>query len=75
MRDRDVEKKDSDAENVQKLERLVESMKTGKPFEIQVAGKRIYVPVRARFSVEHEVEGDDEELEFQFRWSRERPAE
>ena len=69
MRDRDVEKGYSDAENVQKLERLVQCMKTGTPFEIQVAGKRVYVPVRARFSIEHEVEGDTEELEFQFTWS------
>lgn len=70
MRERDVEKQYSDAENIRKLERLVECMKTGKPFEIQVAGKRIYVPVTARFTVEHEVEGSEEELEFQFRWSR-----
>lgn len=69
MRDRDVEKEYADSENIQKLERLVECMKTGKAFEIQVAGKRIYVPVRARFTVEHEIEGDDEELEFQFRWT------
>lgn len=70
MRDRDVEKSYSDAENIQTLERLLDSMKTGKPFEIRVAGKRIYVPVRATFSVEHEIEGDQEELEFQFRWTR-----
>ena len=69
MRDRDVEKEYSDAENIQKLERLLECMKNGRPFEIQVAGKRVYVPVRARFTVEHEIEGADEELEFQFRWS------
>lgn len=69
MRDRDVEKQYSDTENIQKLERLIECMKTRKPFEIQVAGKRIYVPVSARFTIEHEVEGTNEELEFQFRWS------
>lgn len=69
MRDRDIEKQYSDAENIQKLERLLESMKAGKPFEIQVAGKRIRVPVEARFTVEHEVQGADEELEFQFKWS------
>lgn len=57
MRDRDVEKQYSDTENIQKLERLIECMKTRKPFEIQVAGKRIYVPVSARFTIEHEVEG------------------
>ena len=66
-RKRDVEKTYSDAETIRKLERLVECMKTGKPYEIQVAGERIYVPVRAVFSIEHEREGDEEELEFQFK--------
>lgn len=66
--DRDVEKAYSNSENIAKLERLVECMKTGKPFEIQVAGERIYVPVRATFTIEHEREDDEEELEFQFRW-------
>ncbi len=71
MADRDVEKEYSDAENIRKLERLVACMKSGEPFEIQVAGERIYVPVRATFTIEHEVEGDEEELEFQFRWTNE----
>ena len=69
MRDRDVEKAYSDAQNIQKLERLLDCMRTGKPFEIQVAGKRVYVPVRATFTIEHEISGDEEELEFQFRWT------
>jgi len=46
----------------------VDCMKTGKPYEIQVAGERIYVPVSAQFSIEHEREDGAEELEFQFRW-------
>jgi len=68
MADRDVEKSYSNAENIKKLERLVDCMKTGKAYEIQVAGERIYVPVGAEFSIEHERDGDEEELEFQFRW-------
>ncbi len=67
--DRDVEKEYSHEENIRKLERLVASMKAGEPFEIQVAGERIYVPVRATFSIEHERSEGEEELEFQFRWS------
>ena len=69
MSDRDVEKEYSNAENIAKLERLVDCMKTGKPYEIQVAGERIYVPVSATFSIEHEREDGEEELEFQFKWS------
>lgn len=68
MSERDVEKEYSDAENIRKLERLVECMKSGKPYEIQVAGERIYVPVSATFTIEHEREDGEEELEFQFRW-------
>ena len=67
--DRDVAKEYSDAENIRKLERLVECMKSGEAYEIQVAGERIYVPVRARFSIEHERGDGEEELEFQLRWS------
>lgn len=68
-RDREVEKHYSNAENVRKLERLVESLRAGKAFEIQVAGERIYVPAHAAFSIEHERDGREEELEFQLRWS------
>lgn len=66
--DRDVEKEYSVEETVQKLERLIECLKSGKAYEIQVAGERIYVPVHARFNIEHEREGEEEELEFQFKW-------
>ncbi len=69
MSDRDVEKEYSNAENIRKLERLIDCMKQGKAYEIQVAGERIYVPVSAQFSIEHEREDGEEELEFQFRWS------
>lgn len=66
--DRDIEKQYSNSENIAKLERLVDCMKSGKPFEIQVAGERIYVPVSAAFTIEHERDGDEEELEFQLKW-------
>ena len=67
--DRDVAKEYSDEENIRKLERLIECMKSGEAYEIQVAGERIYVPVRARFSIEHERGDGEEELEFQLKWS------
>jgi len=38
-------------------------------FEIQIAGERISVPVRATFSIEHEKGEDEEEVEFQIKWS------
>ena len=67
--DRDIGKQYSNSENIRKLERLVDCMKSGKPFEIQVAGERIYVPVSATFTIEHERSNGEEELEFQLRWS------
>jgi amphi-Trp domain-containing protein len=70
MSDRDVTKAYSANQNIAKLERVIESLRDGKGFEIQVDNERIRVPADAEFSIEHEREGDAEELEFQFRWKR-----
>lgn len=51
------------------MRRLADAMESGEAFRIQVMGKRFTVPVTAELSFEHEVEGSDEELELQFRWS------
>ncbi|VFQ45005.1 amphi-Trp domain-containing protein [Desulfoluna butyratoxydans] len=67
-KERDIEKAYSTSEFVAKLRRLADALETGKKFEIQIAGERIYVPVRATFTVEHEREGAEEEIEFQVRW-------
>lgn len=68
---RDVEKGYPKAEFVAKLRRLADAIETGDRFEIQIAGERIYVPVRARFTIEHERSEEDEEIEFQLKWKRE----
>lgn len=65
---RDVEKGYSKAEFVAKLRRLADAIETGERFEIQIAGERIYVPVRAEFTVEHERSEGAEEIEFQIKW-------
>ena len=31
--------------------------------------ERVYVPARAEFNVEHEREGNEEEIEFQLKWT------
>lgn len=67
--ERDIEKVYSTPEFVAKLRRLADALETGEKFAIQIAGERIYVPVRARFNIEHEREGDDEEIEFQVKWT------
>lgn len=70
-KERDIEKVYSISEFVSKLRRLADGLENGEAFEIQIAGERIYVPVRATFSVEHEREGSEEEIEFQIKWSNE----
>ena len=69
--ERDVEKSYSTSAFVSKLRRLADSIEQGKRFVIQIDGERIYVPARARFTIEHEREGDNEEIEFQIKWSHE----
>jgi len=68
-RERDIERIYSVSQFVAKLRRLADALETGKKFEIQIAGERIYVPVRAEFNVEHERQADDEEIEFQIKWT------
>lgn len=68
--ERDIEKVYSVSEFVGKLRRLADALEAGKPFEIQVAGARMYVPANASFSVEHERAEGMDELEFQVRWGK-----
>ena len=65
---RDIEKVYSTTEFAAKLRRLADALEEGKRFEIQVAGERIRVPAHARFNIEHERDGDEEEVEFQIKW-------
>lgn len=69
---RDVERAYPTGEVVAKLRRLADALEAGTTFRIQIAGQRIRVPARARFSVEHERDDDEEEIEFQLKW---RPSE
>lgn len=67
--ERDVEKGYPTPEVVAKLRRLADALESGSPFRIQVAGERIRVPARAEFSIEHERGSDEEEVEFQLKWT------
>ncbi len=67
--ERDVEKGYSTAEVVAKLRRLADALETERPFRIQIAGERIHVPARAEFTIEHERGSEEEEVEFQLKWS------
>jgi amphi-Trp domain-containing protein len=54
---------------IDKPRRLADALEPGKRIEIQIVGERISVPVRATFSIEHERGEDEEEVEFQIKWS------
>ena len=69
--ERDVEKSYPIADFISKLRRLADSLEKGEQFAIQIAGERIYVPVRATYSIEHERDESQEEIEFQIKWSNE----
>lgn len=65
---RDVEKTYPLPEFIEKLRRLADALEQGERFEIQIAGEKISVPVRAICNIEHEREGAAEEIEFQIKW-------
>lgn len=69
MSNRDIEKDYPRAQFVEKLRRLADAIENNEAFEIQVAGERLRVPASARFNIEHERQEDDQELEFQLKWS------
>jgi len=66
--ERDLEKAYSVNQFVTKLRRLADSLEQKKSFRIQVAGERISIPSDAIVNIEHEREGDKEEVEFQLKW-------
>ena len=66
--DRDIEKTYPVEDFIDKLRRLADCLESGEQFEIQIAGERIYVPVRAVYSIEHEREDGSQEIEFQIKW-------
>ena len=68
IKERDIEKVYTTKQMVNKLRRLADCLEQDKPFRIQIAGERINIPSKATFNIEHEREGSQEEVEFQFKW-------
>ncbi len=67
--DRDIEKDYPLPDFIDKLRRLANALENGQRFEIQIAGERVSVPVRATYNIEHERGDGAEEIEFQIKWS------
>ena len=72
---RDIERIYDTSDVVAKLRRLADALEKGDSFRIQIAGERFRVPKSAQFSIEHERGDDEEEVEFQLKWSLERDDE
>ena len=68
--ERDMEKEYPREQFIAKLRRLADALERNEQFDIQIAGERIYVPKDALINIEHEREGEDEEIEFQLKWKR-----
>lgn len=68
MSSRDIEKHYSNEEFASKLRRLADCVEAGENFRITIAGEAIYVPDRAKFTIEHEREDGSHEIEFQIKW-------
>lgn len=67
--ERDIERIYETSDVVAKLRRLADALEKGESFRIQIAGERFRVPKSAQFSIEHERGEDEEEVEFQLKWS------
>jgi amphi-Trp domain-containing protein len=67
---RDLEKAYPKNQFIAKLRRLADTLETEKSFSIQIAGERLFVPKTAIVNIEHEREGQWEEVEFQIKWKR-----
>lgn len=68
----DVEKSYDKADVIAKLRRLADALEQSRAFEIQIAGERVYMPARATVEFEYQREGDDEEIEIEISWSKDR---
>ena len=68
MSDRDADRSCSKEEFIATLRRVADALDSNEPVRIQVLGTRFTVPSTATFSIEHEVEGGEAELELQARW-------
>jgi len=67
--DPDIEKDYPLPAFIEKLRRLADALENGQRYQIDIAGERISVPVRAHYNIAHERGDGEEEIEFQIIWS------
>jgi len=69
MADRDIEKDVPVARFVETLRRLADALEKGESFRIQVEHERFTVPKGATLVIEHEREGNGEEISLELQWT------
>jgi amphi-Trp domain-containing protein len=69
IEDRDVEIPHEVSSFVAELRRLADALEQGEAFTIHIDGEEVTIPEGAEFSVAHEREDGEVELEFQVTWS------
>jgi amphi-Trp domain-containing protein len=67
--DRDVEVPHEIPSFTAELRRLADALDSGEGYVIEIDGEEITIPADARFSVAHEREDGEVELEFQVSWT------
>lgn len=67
-RKRDLERTYTRTQFARKLRRLADAIEQQRPFVIALAGERLRIPGDAEFTIEHERQGGQDEVEFQLRW-------
>lgn len=67
--DRDVEVPHEISSFTAELRRLADALDQGEDYVIEIEGEEITIPAEARFSIAHEREDGEVELEFQVTWT------
>jgi amphi-Trp domain-containing protein len=67
--DRDVEVTHEVSSFVNELRRLADALESGDAYTVSIEGEEVTIPEGALFSVAHEREDGEVELEFQITWS------
>jgi amphi-Trp domain-containing protein len=73
--DHDIDVSHDIASFVSELRRLADALEDSTEFTIHIDGKDVTIPEGAKFSVAHEREAGEVELEFQITWSDDPEAE
>jgi len=65
---KEIEKKYTKKQTIKILERLVKSLSNGKPFKMQIKGKKVYLSRESKIEIEYEKEKNEEKIEIEIKW-------